>query len=118
MEDKLKQVIVIRHDLKMRAGKAIAQGAHASMAAILEHLEDPKVKEWLSGIFTKVCVRVESEEELLDIYNKAQDAGLLSVLITDCGLTEFRGVPTKTCVAIGPALSSELEPITGHLKLL
>jgi PTH2 family peptidyl-tRNA hydrolase len=102
----------------MRAGKAIAQGAHASMAVILENKDHPLVNEWLSGKFTKVCVRVESEEELLDTYNKAKKNGLLTSLITDSGLTEFHGVPTRTCIAIGPAYSEDLEPITGHLKLL
>jgi len=116
--EKLKQVIVIRHDLKMRTGKVVAQGAHASMAVVLENLENPMVKEWLSGLFTKICVRVNSEEELLDVYHKAQEAGLLSSLITDSGLTEFHGIPTKTCIAIGPASSEDLAPITGHLKLL
>lgn len=116
--EKLKQVIVIRHDLKMRTGKAIAQGAHASMAVVLENLENSLVKEWLSGLFTKICVRVNSEEELLEIYQKAKDKNLLVSLITDSGLTEFHGVPTKTCIAIGPALSSDLDDVTGHLKLL
>ena len=31
-----KQVIVLRKDLNMRKGKMVAQGAHASMAAILK----------------------------------------------------------------------------------
>ena len=35
MIDKVKQVLLIRTDLNMRKGKMIAQGAHASMAAIL-----------------------------------------------------------------------------------
>jgi len=74
--------------------------------------------EWLEGRFTKVCVSVDSEQELLDIYEKAQQAGLLCSLIKDSGLTEFNGVPTLTCAAIGPAYPSEVDPITGHLKLL
>ena len=37
MEAEHKQVIVIRKDLNMRKGKMVAQGAHASMAAILNY---------------------------------------------------------------------------------
>lgn len=127
----VKQIIVMRKDLNMRKGKMVAQGAHASMAAVLElaqskdlsrqfvviPLEGP-VKEWLNGLFTKICVSVDSEEELMEVYNKAKEAGLLCALITDAGKTEFDGVPTNTCCAIGPADDEDLKPITGHLKLL
>ncbi|MGZ3423232.1 MAG: peptidyl-tRNA hydrolase, partial [Polyangiales bacterium] len=34
----VKQVIVVRRDLKMRRGKEIAQGSHASMAFLTERL--------------------------------------------------------------------------------
>jgi len=128
-----KQVIVVRKDLKMRKGKMIAQGAHASMKAILdEGYEDTDehgfpvytlaltapIDEWINGIFTKVCVGVDSEEELLAIYNKACDLDMCSSLIQDVGKTEFNGVPTYTAVAIGPAEVSDVDAITGHLKLL
>lgn len=118
MESKLKQVIVLRKDLGMRAGKMVAQGAHASLAVTLAHLDDPRVQQWLSGQFTKVVVRVESEDALLEIDRLAEEAGLPHILITDSGLTEFAGVPTKTCVAVGPATHDELLSITGQLKLL
>ena len=75
-------------------------------------------KDWFSGDFTKVCLYVNSEEELDDIYNKAKDAGLNVCEIIDNGLTEFHGVKTKTCLAIGPDLSDKIDPITGNLKLL
>jgi PTH2 family peptidyl-tRNA hydrolase len=140
----VKQMIVMRKDLGMRRGKQIAQGAHASLAVILnagevytkqtfknqdytnpikvdafmiDHL-DPAVKEWIEGLFTKVCVSVDSEEELLRVYAVAEASGIPCALITDAGLTEFNGVPTKTCCAIGPAPEEILKPITGHLKLL
>ena len=72
----IKQVIVIRKDLKMRRGKEIAQGAHASMAflshLVQEAIQDQRVprldveqKDWIEGKFTKVCLVVNSEEELL-----------------------------------------------------
>ena len=114
----LKQMIVMRKDLGMRAGKMIAQGAHASMKALLENMEHPNIKQWLSGPFAKITVRVDSEEELFAVMNAAKAAGLITTLITDAGRTEFNGVPTNTCIAVGPASNEDLAPITGHLKLL
>lgn len=114
----MKQMIIMRTDLNMPMGKMIAQGAHASMKATLLNLEHPSVKEWLNGPFTKIAVRVDSEEEMLEILAKAKAADLIAELITDAGLTVFDGVPTNTCIAVGPATNDELKPITGHLKLM
>ncbi len=135
-----KQVIVMRKDLGMRKGKMIAQGAHASLGALLLLFNKEQIKEdnsdiksyrysvsfneksvlddWLNGKFTKICVGVNSEEELLDIYKKAKNAFLPVKLITDSGLTEFHGEPTNTCLCIGPYISEEIDKITGHLTLL
>lgn len=118
MPEEFKQMIVMRKDLNMRKGKMIAQGAHASMKALLENMDHPSVKAWLSQAFAKIAVSVDSEEELLAVMEKARSAGLITALITDAGRTEFNGVPTNTCIAIGPASNDELLPITGHLKLL
>jgi len=135
MEKIAKQVIVVRKDLNMRKGKMVAQGAHASMAAILDQMSlrhcqtgvqekslelesGTPLESWINGLFTKVCVSVDSESELIEIYEKAKDAGLIASIITDAGLTEFNGVPTKTCIAIGPNWSEDVNQITGHLKLL
>ena len=120
-----KQVIVMRKDLNMRKGKMIAQGAHASIGAFMliskggySKEVDQAFHEWVNGTFTKICVGVNSEAELLGIFHDAQEAGLPVKLIIDNGLTEFNGVPTKTCLAIGPAWSDEIDKITGHLPLL
>lgn len=123
-----KQVIVMRTDTDppMRKGKMIAQGAHASMAFLSrrvfdDHHGDPYFSDaemqWFQNSYAKVCCRVDSEEELLDIYNKAKEAGLEVHLITDSGRTEFKK-PTKTCLAIGPDFVEKIDPITGHLRLL
>lgn len=114
----MKQVIVMRADLGMRKGKMIAQGAHASLAATLGDLNDPRVAEWLAGSFTKICVRVDSERELLGVVEAARAAGVIVAPIVDSGRTEFHGVPTLTCAAIGPDTPEVLEPITGGLRLL
>jgi peptidyl-tRNA hydrolase len=75
-------------------------------------------RAWLTGAFAKVCCRVNSEEELMDLYDKAKDAGLEVHLITDSGRTEFHGVPTRTCLVIGPDISEKIDALTGHLELL
>lgn len=127
-----KQVLVIRKDLNMRKGKMVAQGSHASMLAILQqgHVQkdkhgltyvipmQPSVMEWVTNLFTKVCVGVNSEEELLTIYEQAKEADLPCSLIQDAGLTEFDGVPTYTAVAVGPGATEDINKITGELKLL
>lgn len=125
-----KQVIVMRKDLNMRKGKIAAQAAHASIGAVLNYrtnnddymeidiINNEALKQWLNGMFTKVCVSVDSEEELLSIYNTANRTGVNVKLIQDAGLTEFGGVPTYTCLALGPDFPNKLDPISGHLKLL
>lgn len=114
----MKQVIILRKDLNMRKGKMVAQGAHASMAAVLKHMNDKRVKEWLAGPFAKIVVSVDSEEELIEIFRKANNDKLITSLITDAGRTEFHGVATKTAVAVGPDKPELIDKITGHLKLL
>jgi peptidyl-tRNA hydrolase, PTH2 family len=120
-----KQVIVMRKDLGMRKGKMIAQGAHAAMVWLIDPLREGKrpwfseaESEWINGGITKVCVGVDSERELLAVHQAAQTAGIRSTLITDAGLTEFGGVPTTTCLAIGPDWNEKVDAITGALKLL
>ena len=139
----VKQVIVIRTRypdgkggfFKPRTGKLIAQGAHASMKVFFDMLGEvgdgcydlgPRegwdwwgaVKPWVTGIFKKVVVGCMSEADLLDLYQAAQVAGLPCALIEDAGLTEFHGVLTPTCIAIGPAKSEDIDAITGGLPLL
>lgn len=122
----LKQVIVIRRDLKMRRGKEIAQGSHASMAFLVEAVVaagsralalDEIAWAWMTTSNRKVTLQVTSEEELVELHGKAVAAGLHSHLITDSGRTEFGGVPTITALAIGPDLADAIDEITGHLTI-
>lgn len=117
-----KQVIVVRRDLKMRRGKEIAQGAHASMAFLLEHFQNgtkpSKIeKDWANTGQAKICVRVDSEKELEDLHILAKSLKVKSFIITDSGKTEFNGVPTKTVLAIGPDHKDVIDIITGNLDL-
>jgi PTH2 family peptidyl-tRNA hydrolase len=120
---RLKQVIVIRMDLNMRKGKMIAQGAHAAMMFALDIIlaqDEPSADEvaWIMQGMKKITVRCESEDELLGIERRARDAGLTVHVVTDAGHTEFQGVPTKTCLAIGPNTEDGIDKITKDLRLL
>jgi PTH2 family peptidyl-tRNA hydrolase len=59
-----------------------------------------------------------SPPKLMQIHDKALEAGLEVHLITDSGRTEFHGQPTRTCLAIGPDEADKIDAITGHLPLL
>lgn len=124
----VKQVIVVRKDLNMRKGKIGAQCSHASMKVFFDRFKLEKkntysikvsdaMDEWIQGAFTKVVVYVNSEEELDNIANQAKEAGLPYAVIVDNGNTEFHGVKTKTCLAIGPEEASYIDKITGNLPL-
>ncbi len=128
--DEVKQVIVIRRDLKMRRGKEIAQGSHASGAWLMEAVArsvgadgrveltlDPVARVWVTGSWRKVTLQVRSEEELLELHERATARGLRSHLVRDSGRTEFGGVPTLTALAIGPDLADEIDQVTGDLIL-
>ena len=76
------------------------------------------MQAWLTGRFTKVCVSVDSEQRSMTSSLRAKAAGVPCALIVDAGQTEFHGVPTKTCCAVGPAWVDEVDAITGALPLL
>lgn len=133
-----KQVIVVRTDIDMPIGKALAQVSHASMAPVLNHMRsigpvenglDQRVfemdmntnggrsmQEWIDGPFTKVVLGVDSAEELERIYAEFEKTGLPCAKIVDEGRTVFKE-PTLTCCGFGPAFSDTIDAYTGHLKL-
>jgi peptidyl-tRNA hydrolase, PTH2 family len=115
---KAKMVLVYRADLKNRKGKIGSQCGHAAVAAYkTADRNDPAFIEWDTQEFTKICVSVNSEQELLSVAGKAKDSGLNVAVIRDAGHTEFHGVPTLTCLAIGPAYGYAFEGLTSQLPL-
>lgn len=135
-----KQMIVVRRDLHMRKGKIAAQAGHACVEAVLMALahedrlndvvieqdyvtlrenrkEESALSAWFQNGVAKICVYVDSEEALLEIDRKAKEAGIISALIRDAGMTEFHGEPTYTCLAFEPRLPEDVDPITGDLPL-
>lgn len=137
---KSKMMIVMRRDLKMRKGKIAAQAGHACIDAILMALNkegrindfemtsdglvlknaersSTPLSDWFMYGCAKVCVYVDSEEALMDIAKKAEERGIIASVITDAGMTEFHGVPTKTCLALEPLPADIADEMTGALPL-
>ena len=143
---KAKQMIVVRRDLKMRKGKVAAQAGHACVEATLmalaregrldevrvataqdgtmsrvflddEDTEPTPLSSWFDAGVAKVCVYVDSEEELLDLAARGRERGFVCALIQDAGFTEFHGEPTYTCLAFEPLAPEQVDPLTGELPL-
>ncbi|MBI4175869.1 MAG: aminoacyl-tRNA hydrolase [Candidatus Aenigmarchaeota archaeon] len=112
----MKQVIVVRKDLKLSKGKTAAQAAHASLEAY-KKADVWMQKKWEESGSKKVVLSAGSLKELKDLYRKALAAGLPCAIIKDAGRTE---VPagTFTALAVGPADEKAVDKVTGHLKML
>lgn len=120
--EKLKQVIVVREDLKMSKGKLAVQVAHASVSAVMECIL--KGGEWERWLWTwyktgqkKVALKVKDLDSMLRAFRKAIESGLPAFLVEDAGLTELEP-GTLTCVGIGPAPEDRIDEITRSLPLL
>ncbi len=111
----LKQVIVVRADLKLQKGKMSAQVAHASLEAALK-TDRRKVDEWRKSGGKKVVVKAKDEAELIGLQRKAEESKMKSALIRDAGKTALQP-GTVTCLGIGPEEEKKLDRITGRLKM-
>jgi PTH2 family peptidyl-tRNA hydrolase len=112
----LKQVIVIRTDIRMSIVKMIAQGAHASLLSYKKANFFKKIN-WENTGQKKVVLKVNSEKELLDLYENCNKEKIPCAIVKDAGKTEL-SPGTITALGIGPDDSTKIDKITGHLKLL
>jgi len=111
----MKQVLLMRTDLKMSPGKLAAQAAHAAVKAA-EVAPRKDLDEWNTNGCTKIVLAIDSEVAAIDFYKAAVAAYLPVSLICDEGRTEVRP-GTVTGVGIGPAPDGHIDAITGHLEL-
>ena len=112
----MKQVILVRADLKLPKGKMASQCAHAAVEAAFNS-DKKKVASWRKEGAKKVVLKVSDEKELLKYMQLAKDNGLKTALITDAGKTVI-APGTKTCVGIGPDSEEKIDEVTGKLKMV
>nr|CAB3265304.1 peptidyl-tRNA hydrolase 2, mitochondrial-like [Phallusia mammillata] len=114
-----KMVMVVRNDLSMGTGKIAAQCAHAAVSAVtqIQKTDNSTLQLWLLAGQPKIVVQCNDKNELMNVVIKASEAGINTVFVRDAGRTQVEA-GTETVCAVGPATSSEVNKITGRLKLL
>jgi len=112
----MKQVIVVRSDVKMSKGKTAAQAAHASVSAVLKSGKT-EVKKWEMEGQKKVILKARTLDELLLLREKCRKNGLVHAIISDAGHTELTP-GTITTLGIGPDDEKKIDKVTGSLPLL
>ncbi|KAG6572857.1 peptidyl-tRNA hydrolase [Phytophthora cinnamomi] len=114
-----KMVMCVRTDLKMGKGKVAAQCCHATLGAYKRALKrtPDAVRAWEMLGQAKVCLKVDSEEEMLALAERAAEHGLVNYVVVDAGRTQI-APESKTVLSIGPAPLKAIDEITGHLKLM
>ncbi|MBI3031899.1 peptidyl-tRNA hydrolase [Candidatus Woesearchaeota archaeon] len=115
----LKQVILVREDLKLPKGKLAAQVAHAAVDAALklQKKDESLLKRWYNSGMKKIVLKVTDEKELYKYIQIAKDQGIITSIITDAGHTVVKP-GTVTCGAIGPAEEEQIDAITSKLKMM
>lgn len=112
-------ILVVRNDLKMGKGKIAAQCGHGAVGAYKSAVKSMPavVRQWENSGCPKIAVKCESKAELLEIRRQAKEHNFNICMIRDAGRTQIE--PNSiTVLAIGPAKVSDLDHVTGHLKLL
>ena len=115
----LKMVFIVNHGLKMGKGKIAAQVGHGAVRATLDaaNRHPLLVESWLANGQKKICVKGDDAAHLETLEREAQRLKIPTARIHDAGHTQIPS-GSLTVVALGPAEPSQLEPITGPLKLL
>jgi peptidyl-tRNA hydrolase, PTH2 family len=73
--------------------------------------------KWLKVGQPKIVLKVESLEELENLRDLANKAGVVSTLILDAGKTQI-SPGTATCLGLGPDYDEKIDALVKELKLL
>ncbi|KAK4433181.1 Peptidyl-tRNA hydrolase 2, mitochondrial [Sesamum alatum] len=113
-----KMVLVVRNDLKMGKGKIAAQCSHATLGLYKKILNRaPKsLGRWEMCGQVKVVVKVESEDDMLDLQERAKSLNLPTHITIDAGRTQIAPNSRTVMAILGPA--DLVDDVTGGLKLL
>jgi peptidyl-tRNA hydrolase, PTH2 family len=114
-----KVVLVLRGELRLTAGKAAVQAAHAAvmLTRLAEQRNAAALDEWLREGQRKIALVVPTLADLEQLDRAARAKGIPTVWVEDAGFTEV-APGTRTCLGLGPSRASQVDAITGSLDLL
>ncbi|XP_009118990.1 peptidyl-tRNA hydrolase 2, mitochondrial isoform X1 [Brassica rapa] len=115
---RFKMVLVARNDLKMGKGKIAAQCSHATLGLYKKLLRRaPKaLNRWENCAQPKVVVKIESEEEMLALRERAKSLKLPTHITIDAGKTQIAPDSRTVMAILGPV--DVVDDVTGGLKLM
>ncbi|KAL9344833.1 hypothetical protein Peur_062508 [Populus x canadensis] len=122
--DDFKMVLVVRNDLKMGKGKIAAQCSHATLGLYKKLLNRaPKaLNRWEMCAQPKVVVKIESEEDMLVLQERAKSLKLPTHITIDAGRTQIAPNSRTVMAILGKSFRSRpvevVDDVTGGLKLL
>ena len=119
--DIFKMVFVVNSSLNMGLGKTAAQVAHATLGVYQVLLQNEmKYGEWLLKWEeygeTKIVLRGQSTQQLVELEKKAMDVELPCYLVQDAGKTQVPAGSTTVLVVFGRV--DTVDTVTGSLRLL
>lgn len=113
----MKQLFIVRQDLKMGKGKIAGQCCHGAIKSYLLTDSDKRDLWDKEYDYTKIICKVKSLPELLYYQSECEKRNIPHFLVKDKGRTQIPE-DTITVLAIGPEYSSVLDEFTKDLKLL
>ncbi|KAL1324459.1 hypothetical protein HN51_034633 [Arachis hypogaea] len=116
--DDFKMVLVVRNDLKMGKGKIAAQCSHATLGLYKKvlHRAPKALNRWEMCAQPKVVVKIESEEDMLALQERAKSLKLPTHITIDAGRTQIAPNSRTVMAILGPV--EVVDDVTGGLKLL
>lgn len=119
-DDLYKMVFVVNAELSMGVGKIGAQVAHAALGLhriLLTHQAKygESLLNWTEYGETKIVLKGETTEHLIDLEHRAIDAKLPCYLVHDAGKTQVKSGSTTVLSIFGS--NKRVDRVTGTLKL-
>ncbi|XP_039067586.1 peptidyl-tRNA hydrolase 2, mitochondrial-like [Hibiscus syriacus] len=117
LED-FKMVLVVRNDLNMGKGKFATQCSHATLGLYKNILhQTPKaLNGWEMCAQPKVVVKIDSEEDMLVLQERAKSLNIPTHITIDAGRTQIAPNSRTVMAILGPI--EMVDDVTGGLKLL
>ena len=114
-----KLVLCVNMSLGMGKGKIGAQCGHATLGAykMAKKYGSSCLTVWETLGQAKIAVKVDSEDSMFNIEERAKAKGLITYIVQDAGRTQI-AAGSRTVLAIGPAPVHMFSGVTDDLKLL